>query len=712
MHPLHTKPLLAAVAAGALLSACGGSDTPAPVTGQFLDSAVQGIDYAAGSAAKATTNAKGEFLCAGTEPVSFTVGGLAIGTAPCAGTVTPLTLAGGTNVRADAVVNRLLTLQLLDEDNNPGNGIQLAAPIKTALNGRSLDFGASASAFNTALNTTLGALPAPYNLRVADAGARALAGEHFENTLASSVGTPFVEAVVQTHRLGALTAHITRYTVQAPITFHIPYEGTVQAVKDAFPQGFLPAYGSGLAFKAKQADGTLEFYALTDRGPNGDGPKVPNTGAALCFTRSDNTCDAKLFPAPSFAPAIGVISVGKDGAILKTSTPIRITTTIQGNGRPAGLNQLGSSGEAPLNDALRYDATSKTTFSTDGLDPEAVVVDTARNALWVSDEYGPFIVKIDPATGVVLKKYGPAIASGSAVTAAANITPVLPAVLAKRRANRGMEGLALDVAGGKLHGFLQSPITDLTATGAFATANYVAPAGSGCTDSGSNKRVERYARFARWVEFDPSTETSRMFAYPIACADYKDNRTGNAKLGDMVSLGGGKFIVIEQGAGPDGKVFNRLMLVEVGNATDIAAAAFNPTTSDLEKSSMTGVAVNGAVDYLTGVTPMKKTLLLDLNAAGWLAEKAEGLALVDASTLALTNDNDFGLSTVVLDNAGAEVEGADITACTATDGLLSGCGKGVSARVGRGSDAERPNRLWLIKFDKKLMDLSVPASAL
>lgn len=558
MHPLHTKPLLAAMAAGALLSACGGSDTPTPVTETFFDTA---------------------------------------------------------------------------------------------------------------------------------------------------------EAVTQTNRLGSVGASISRYTVQAPSALHIPYEGTVPAIKEAFPQGFLPAYGSGLAFKAKQADGTLEFYALTDRGPNGDGPKVPNTGAALCFTRSDNTCDAKLFPAPSFAPAIGVISVGKDGAVLKTSVPIRVSASIQGNGRPAGLNQLGASGEAPLNDNLRYDDASKATFSTEGLDPEAVVVDTARNALWVSDEYGPFIVKIDAATGTVLKKYGPAITAGSSVTAAVGVTAVLPAVLAKRRANRGMEGLALDVANGKLHGFLQSPITDLSATGTFATAAYVAPSGSGCVDAGNNKRVERYARFARWVEFDPGTETSRMFAYPIACADYKDNRTGNAKLGDMVSLGGGKFIVIEQGAGPDGKVFNRLMLVEVGSATDIAATRFNPTTSDLEKSSMAGLAVNGVADYLTGVTPLKKTLLLDLNAVGWLAEKAEGLALVDANTLALTNDNDFGLRTIVFDSAGVEVADADITACTSTDGVLSGCGKGVSARVGRGSDAERPNRLWLIKFDKKLTDFSVPASA-
>jgi hypothetical protein len=293
---------------------------------------------------------------------------------------------------------------------------------------------------------------------------------------------------------------------------------------------------------------------------------------------------------------------------------------------------------------------------------------------------------------------------------------VLPSVLAKRRANRGMEGLALDVASGKLHGFLQSPITDLTAAGtpalsAPAEGAYVAPAGClGSTTTKPNATVERFARFTRWVEFDPSTETSKMYAFPINCADYKDNRTGNAKLGDMVSLGNGKFIVIEQGASSatGNPVFNRLMLVEIGGATDISQTAFKPETSDLEKSSMAGGLVNGA-DFSV-VTTLKKTLLLDLNQVGWLAEKAEGLALVDAMTLALTSDNDFGLRNIVFDAAGVEIAGADITKCTSIDGVLSGCGLGASSRVGRGTDAERPTRLWLIKFGKNLVDYSVTAA--
>mgnify|MGYP003349750221 CR=1 FL=1 len=59
----------------------------------------------------------------------------------------------------------------------------------------------------------------------------------------------------------------------------------------------------------KTADGNLEFFAITDRGPNGDGPKVP---ASLISTGATGTVDAKFFPSPSFAPSVGIISVAVD----------------------------------------------------------------------------------------------------------------------------------------------------------------------------------------------------------------------------------------------------------------------------------------------------------------------------------------------------------------------------------------------------------------
>lgn len=652
------------------LAACGGSSTePAKpaMSGVLIDSAVEGVDYVAGSAAKASTGAKGEFSCREGESVAFSVGGIALGSAPCAATITPLQLAGVADVKDAKVVNRLLALQLLDEDNDPANGIRIAAEVKAALAGKSADFNAAAADFNKAMAANLAAAGAAYGARTIDDERRMLVREHFEDSLAAKVGTPVAESFTQ----AAASVSVTRYQIQAASSFYIPYEGGNAKVKADFPQGFLPSYGSALAFKGVAANGDLEFYGLTDRGPNGDGPNVPNPNGS-------GTMGAKIFPAPGFAPAIGIITVGKAGAVLSSSMPIKVAPNVNSSGLAIPAGTLGNSAEVPVFDAMKYDAAGKAVFNANGLDTEAVAYDKKRSALWVSDEYGPFIVRIDAASGVIQARYAP----GSG----------LPAIFAKRRANRGMEGMALDTSTDKLHGFLQSPLSD-------GNAPYAV--------SGKNEQVERFARFTRWIEFDPvSGTTGRMFAYPLNGADYADGRTGNAKLGDMVALGNGKFIVIEQGAAPNGKVFNKLMLVELAGATDINAAAFNPATSDLEKSSMGGAAVNGA-DW-SKVVALKKTVLLDLNAIGWLAEKAEGLTLVDGNTLALVNDNDFGLKTKIFTPSGEAVADTDVTKCTVdAAGVIvtsnaAGCNAANSIRVARGDDRERPSRLWLVKFSRAL----------
>lgn len=464
------------------------------------------------------------------------------------------------------------------------------------------------------------------------------------------------QTYTQSTPLGPVAVAVTRYLIDAPPEFHVPYEGSNPLVKAAFPDGFLPSFGSGLAFKGKAANGDLEFYCLTDRGPNGDGPELP----ALI---GRGTMGSKIFPAPGFTPSIGVLKVGPDGASLVASLPIR-----GASGLPIPHGSLGNSAEIPVFDELRFDAAGKAIFHEGGIDSEAIAFDRKRQLLWITDEYGPFLASIDPASGAILKRYAP----GSG----------LPAVLALRRANRGMEGMTLDPATDTIHAFLQSPLSD-------GKARYAV--------TGEKEKVERYAAFTRWVEFDPATETTRrMLAYPLAASDYADGRTGNAKLGDVVALGDGKFVVIEQGEGFDGKIFNKLMLVEIGAATDI------PATSDLEKSSMCGEPVHGA--SWADVVPLKKTFLLNLNDIGWLAEKAEGLALVDECTLAMTNDNDFGMKTRVFDAAGAELAHADVTefVVDASGAIVAGSDAGNVVRVARGADVERPLCLWLLRFERPL----------
>ena len=685
-----------AIAAAFGLAACNddgdsGSTSGVTISGVLLDSAVEGVAFSASpSGRNGSTDSSGRFNCQSGDTVTFKLGTIELGKLSCAATVTPLELAGvaAWTGSDDKVNNRLLFIQSLDEDDDPANGIKITGAVTSSLSRNSLDFTKAASSFNTDLAAVLPAVADKfgnlYNARVPNDTRRNLAKEHFESTLATALGLSNTSKITQASVGGEVG--VSKYVITADAALYIPYEGANADARKDFPGGFFPAVGSGLAYKGKAADGSLEFYGITDRGPNGDSPLAPVPG------NTSKTSLTKMFPAPSFTPSIGLISIGKDGARVKSLLPIKSDFSTKINGRPLPAGTTGSSGEVPLTDALIFD-TSKANFDANGLDPESLIYDASNKVFWTSDEYGPFVVKIDASTGVILKKYQPGTGARD-----------LPDVLKNRRANRGMEGLTMGVDG-KLHGFLQSPIDPLDSAGASIKATDAADLDQdGKKDDSVN--IRDFAQFARWMAFDPATEKSRLYAYPLsyplssAGEKWDRNRTGSTKLGDLVALANGKFIVIEQGTDGNGKVRNFLMLVEVpANVTDIASDGI-----ELEKNSIDGVTTT--THPWSSLVTLKKTMLLDLNAIGWSAEKTEGLSVVDAQTLSLINDNDFGLSTTLTDATGKSLDG-DITACTVdVNGAILNNGKcaagATSGRVTRGADSERPTRLWLIKLPKAL----------
>ena len=100
---------------------------------------------------------------------------------------------------------------------------------------------------------------------------------------------------------------ITKYQLFVPEKYYVAYNG---ANKADFPKGFVTGYGSGFAFKGYAKDGAIEFYGITDRGPNGDGPS---------YQTADAKRSSKFFPAPAFQPQLAVIRV-KDGKAEVTQT--------------------------------------------------------------------------------------------------------------------------------------------------------------------------------------------------------------------------------------------------------------------------------------------------------------------------------------------------------------------------------------------------------
>ncbi|MGL5777848.1 esterase-like activity of phytase family protein [Cetobacterium sp.] len=358
--------------------------------------------------------------------------------------------------------------------------------------------------------------------------------------------------------------NLKKFDIKVPSQFMVPYSGDESEFKDGFKTGF----GSALAFKSINSDGIIEFYALTDRGPNADIPEYLKDGKSV---------PGKFFPAPNFTPSIGILKVdGKKAEIidkieLKDSTGKNIT------GLPLPLNRIGSTGELALDlnmNSLGYDI--------NGLDPEGIAIDKHGN-FWISDEYGPFIIKVDK-NGKILEKLEP----GNG----------LPEIIKHRIPNRGIEGLTID-KNGNIYAAVQSTLN-------------------------VDGKTKDTTIFTRILKINPDTKEVKTFAYPID-KNYKSNSA--AKIGDIYAVDENKLLIIEQGK-QKGKMENLIYLVDFSKADDIT------TLGNLESKGNNLKIKLG-----------EKKLVVDLRKHGWDTEKAEGLTLLpDNKTIAIINDNDFGMA--------------------------------------------------------------------
>jgi hypothetical protein len=146
-----------------LFTACGGGGggTPPPIDttppppviemGVFIDSPVEGLTYQSGSNPEGTTDANGMFDYTVGETLSFSVGGVQLGTLPDGQpVVTPYDFGA-------AAENIARLLQTLDADANHLNGIDLTAA-STALSDTTLDasaFVSDATTFETTIQPVL-----------------------------------------------------------------------------------------------------------------------------------------------------------------------------------------------------------------------------------------------------------------------------------------------------------------------------------------------------------------------------------------------------------------------------------------------------------------------------------------------------------------------------------------------------------------------------
>jgi YVTN family beta-propeller protein len=514
---------------------------------------------------------------------------------------------------------------------------------------------------------------------------------------------------------------------------NLPPLGTTATVNPSNPSQTAPAQEillggfSGLFFEGRTASGNLKFITHTDRGPNAEPtdliPSIPG--------------NERPFPLPNFQPRLvrfelnqttGKITItGQIGLSRSNGTPLTGLPNLQG--APSGLAY---SDEVPVdlfgnrlpNDPL-------------GGDFEGVVV-APDGTFWLTDEYRPAIYHFD-ATGKLIDRFIP---EGTPTAGGEFGTPVLPAVYAQRRVNRGFEAVALE--GTKLYAFIQSALDN--------------------PDS-ANDATSRNSRNLRILEFDVVSKTvTGEYLYVLDDIGGSGNARTD-KIGDAVSLGNGRFLVVERddrsgtdankliyeinlrgatrvstttaainlalaevqevppvvdtaatgsfsavlngnvlevrgtfsnltsalrpvgpavdvegnpqsaahlhlgAAGSNGPIVRALTIRDGGNGSGTFQGRFTLTASELASArgglfyvnlhtqtnpagELRGqVTLNKTLEQLTvaeldsvGINPVDKRLVTNAAAIGYTGvEKLEGLTLIDNNTIAILNDNDFGV---------------------------------------------------------------------
>lgn len=336
-------------------------------------------------------------------------------------------------------------------------------------------------------------------------------------------------------------------------------------------------YGSAIARDPKHAD---RFYMLTDRGPN----------------YATATEEGVAFPKPDFAPQIGAFrrqgdSLVREGVITLKDAQCRPLT-----GLPLPAGRPGATGEV----GYAVDGTPLPA-DTNGVDTEGLVAN-ADGTFWVSDEYGPYIFKVN-AEGCTTMR----------LTAGAG----LPRVAAKRRVNRGFEGLTSPDGGKTLVAMFQAPLDNPKAAG-------------------------RASRLARILVVEP-TGTTRQYAYLL-----EDKGFG---VSDILWVGGSRYLVLER----DGKwigdstAVKRFYAIDLKDATDLSDPADGATgrlVGGKTLEELSAVADPAAALAAAGIHPVTKVLALDIAQAapGYHHDKLEGATRVNNTTIAVINDDDFGVT--------------------------------------------------------------------
>ncbi len=373
--------------------------------------------------------------------------------------------------------------------------------------------------------------------------------------------------------------------------FGITGDELATGVANGLPYTDLPSIGSGLQRLAGN-----HYMSITDRGPT--------------FTRTTPT-PGRVFPLPNYTPCLVFFRAAGGQIIPQSILPIVADD--------AGTPVTGISNSA-VDDSVPFESPTATTqlpFNPNGLDLEDVHMLPDGSYIAV-DEYSPSVVIISDA-GKVLTRYTPASKPLSGATYPVSNT--LPAILDKRRANRGFESIAVSDDGRTAYTMTQSPLGPTTAT---------APT--------RNSRVLRVLELDIADPLNVSVAAEYVLLMSPASTYPAGNRPQDLKLSSAAWVSEKKLLVLERSDEPNiGGA--KLITVDLRNATNVLPLPITQTLA-LEDAGLDLASV--------GITPAATSVVYRNEETPEITDfKLEGLSILNRNEVAITNDTDFGVGVTV-----------------------------------------------------------------
>ena len=359
-----------------------------------------------------------------------------------------------------------------------------------------------------------------------------------------------------------------------------------------FDNGFILNATWGIGSGAYVGEEENTVYVLTDRGVNikcKDSLKI--TGEKICEK-------GKIFPFPNFTPSIVKLKIDAD----KNEATILETIALKNS---FGKEISGISNPLSNFSEEAYDIHGNVMDKDpNGLDTEAMVR-LSDGSFWLTDEYAPSLIHA-AKDGKIIKRLVPAGLEDELSGSTYKVEGKLPAILALRHANRGIESLALSPDEKYLYFIMQSPLDN--------------------PDYAASRNVRLYK-----MEIDnPENIVEYLYEIDRENTFLKDNETKtrkqkDVKVSELVAIEDDVLLVLERVSAT-----TKLYKIDLKTETPLDAKY-------LEVSQLP------TLEEETSLSPVAKSKVFDTDLREGFANKLEGVANLGNGKFFMINDNDFGI---------------------------------------------------------------------